>query len=65
MSQMSVRKLSMEHISSIFLPMCGFHNVCKRALCGSSSCLGGLRSLLNIEGILTLPMFLLSDGYLI
>ena len=30
-------------------------------LCGSSSCLEGLRSLLNIEGILTLPMFLLSD----
>ena len=26
-------------------------------LCGSSSCLGGLRSLLNTEGILTLPMF--------
>ena len=34
-------------------------------LCGSSSCLGGLRSLLNTEGILTLPMFLLSDGSLI
>ena len=31
-------------------------------LCGSSSCLGGLRSLLNTEGILTLPVFLLSDG---
>ena len=31
-------------------------------LCGSSSCVGGLRSLLNTEGILTLPMFLLSDG---
>ena len=31
----------------------------------SSSCLGGLRSLLNTEGILTLPMFLLSDGSLI
>ena len=25
-------------------------------LCGRSSCVGGLRSLLNIEGILTLPM---------
>ena len=25
-------------------------------LCGSSSCVGGLRSLLNTEGILTLPM---------
>ena len=34
-------------------------------LCGSSSCVGGLRSLLNTEGILTLPMFLLSDGSLI
>ena len=34
-------------------------------LCGSSSCLGGFRSLLNTEGILTLPMFLLSDGSLI
>ena len=34
-------------------------------LCGSSSCLGGLRSLLNMEGILTLPMFLLSNGSLI
>ena len=33
-------------------------------LCGSSSCLGSLRSLLNTEGIL-LPMFLLSDGSLI
>ena len=31
-------------------------------LCGSSSCLGALRSLLNTEGILTLPVFLLSDG---
>ena len=31
-------------------------------LCGSSSCLGGLRSLLNTEGILTLPRFLLIDG---
>ena len=31
-------------------------------LCGSSSCLGGLGSLLNMEGILTLPMFLLGDG---
>ena len=28
-------------------------------LCGSSSCLGGLRCLLNTEGIPTLPMFLL------
>ena len=34
-------------------------------LCGSSSCLGGLRSVLNTEGILTLPMFLLSDKYLV
>ena len=34
-------------------------------LCGSSSCVGGLRSLLNTEGILTLPMCLLSDGSLI
>ena len=34
-------------------------------LCGSASCLEGLRSLLNTEGILTLPMFLLSDGSLI
>ena len=34
-------------------------------LCGSSSCLGGLRSLLNTKGILTLPIFLLSDGSLI
>ena len=34
-------------------------------LCGSSSCVGGLRSLLNIEGILTLPMVLLSDESLI
>ena len=34
-------------------------------LCGSSSCVGGLRSLLNTEGILALPMFLLSDGSLI
>ena len=34
-------------------------------LCGHSSCLGGLRSLLNTEGILILPMFLLSDGSLI
>ena len=33
-------------------------------LYGSSSCLGGLRSLFNTEGILTLPMFLLSDGSL-
>ena len=32
-------------------------------LCGSSSCLGGLRRLLNTEEIVTLPMFLLSDGY--
>ena len=29
------------------------------------SCVGDLRSLLNTEGILTLPMFLLSDGSLI
>ena len=34
-------------------------------LCGSSSCLGCLRSLLNTEGILTLSMFTLSDGSLI
>ena len=34
-------------------------------LYGSSSCLGGLRSLLNTEGNLTLPIFLLSDGSLI
>ena len=34
-------------------------------LCGSCSCVGGLRSLLNTEGILTLPMSLLSDGSLI
>ena len=34
-------------------------------LCGSCSCLGGLRSLLNTDGILTLPMFLLSDRSLI
>ena len=34
-------------------------------LCGSSNCLGALRSLLNTEGILTLLMFLLSDGFLI
>ena len=34
-------------------------------LCGSFSCLEGLRSLLNTEVILTLPMFLLSDGSLI
>ena len=34
-------------------------------LCGISSCLGGLTSWLNIEGILTLPMFLLRDGSLI
>ena len=41
-------------------PLCGAIE-----LCGSSSCLVGLRSLLNTEGILTLPMFLLSDGSLI
>ena len=34
-------------------------------LCGCSGCLSGLRSFLNTEGILTLPMFLLSDGSLI
>ena len=33
-------------------------------ICGRSSCQGGLRSLLNTEGILTLPMFLLNDGSL-
>ena len=32
-------------------------------LCGRSSCLGCLISLLNTEGILTLPMFLLSDFF--
>ena len=30
-------------------------------LCGSYSCMGGLRSLLNTEGIQTFPMFLLSN----
>ena len=34
-------------------------------LCGSSSCPGSLRCLFNTEGILTLPMFLFSDGSLI
>ena len=34
-------------------------------ICWCSSCVWGLRSLLNTEGILTLPMFLLSDGSLI
>ena len=34
-------------------------------LYGGSNCLRGLRSLLNTEGILTLPMFLLSDESLI
>ena len=34
-------------------------------LYGSFSCLEGLRSLLNTAGILTLPLFLLSDGSLI
>ena len=34
-------------------------------LCGCSSCVWGLRSLLNIRRIMTLPMFLLSDGSLI
>ena len=34
-------------------------------LCGSSSCVWGFRSLLNTEGIMTLPMFLLSDISLI
>ena len=34
-------------------------------LCQSSSCVGGLRSLLNSEGVPNLPMFLLSDGSLI
>ena len=33
-------------------------------ICRHSSCLEGLKSLLNTEGILTLPMFLLSDGSL-
>ena len=34
-------------------------------LCGCSRCVCGLRSLLDIEGILTLLMFLLSDASLI
>ena len=34
-------------------------------LCGSASCVRGLRSWLSTEGILTLPMFLLSAGSLI
>ena len=34
-------------------------------LCRSSSCVGGMKSLLNTEGILTLSMCLLSDGSLI
>ena len=34
-------------------------------LCGSTSCLGGLRHLLNTEGILTLSLDLLRDGSLI
>ena len=34
-------------------------------LCGSSSGVGGLKSLLNTEGILTLLIFLLTDGSLI
>ena len=34
-------------------------------LCGSSSCVGDLKSLLKTEGILTLPMFLLSNASLI
>ena len=34
-------------------------------LCGSSSYVGGLRSLLTTEGVLTFPMFLLSDRSLI
>ena len=34
-------------------------------LCGSSSCVGSLRCLLNSEEILPLPMFLLSDRSLI
>ena len=36
-----------------------------KELYGHSSCVEGLRSLLNTEGIQTLPMFLLSDGSLI
>ena len=32
-----------------------------KGLCRSSSCLGGLRNLLNTKGILTLSMYLLSD----
>ena len=34
-------------------------------LCGCSSCMGGLRNVLITGGILTLPMFFLSDGSLI
>ena len=34
-------------------------------ICGNSSCLAGLRSLLITEAILTLPKFLLSGGSLI
>ena len=34
-------------------------------LCGSSSSVGALKSLLNTEVILTLPVFLLSGGSLI
>ena len=37
----------------------------KMELLGCSSCVQGLRSLLNAEGILTWPMLLLSDGSLI
>ena len=37
----------------------------KIELCRMSSCQGGLKSMLNTEGILTLPMFLLSDESLI
>ena len=34
-------------------------------LCSCSGCVCGVKSLLNTEGIMTLPVFLLSDGSLI
>ena len=51
--------LSVESLSKDGVPMGG-----RIEPCGGSSCLGGLRSLLNTEEILTLPMFLLNDGSL-